>query len=1018
MAFDTTAKIIITGDAQGLEAAMNRAQQVVSQRSKDIERVLLSAKTALGALGVGLSVTAVASFANQIIKGAESLEDMAQAAGTSVQAMSKFADIARIGGGNAETAAGAIASLNRALMNPNADENKGVGAALKSIGIEADKLLKMSVDKRVEEVALALNKFADDAGKANFATVVFKRSAAEVIPFMNDLAENIQRTGSVTGEQAAQARMAAEEWRRFTIELENFARALMLNVLPAFTRTMQAFRESGLTGAIGSLTNEVLSLKEIEEGWKKAYDAAAKYGSREATPWLIQKNYEHWQSAVNIARARAFQENFVGPPEELRGKPKIQFNPLQNTNTNTKSIDQEALAWERFQDAVEKLTFQNLEKDLKALNDLMEEQDKILRAYFGPLEDQLKALQTENDFYGLLQSEIQDVITARLEEARAIAEFNGADQHKLDFLQREIDLRKQLKEELLIKEQREADQASAKAAKAASDEWKKTSDDIANSLTDALMRGFEDGKDWAKNFVETLKNLFASLVLRPIIQPIAQSASGALLGAIGLGGSSSAGASTGTSLNALTAGSQLLGIGGGTAGLISSIAGSSLFGGTSIGAFGAGLASGVSSFGSLTAGAATLSAGSSVGGAVGAGMMIGTVAPYVAAIAAIGSLIYSALRSRGGPKSGGSVSDWAIPERIFTPSDADQSIQQMLSGIKTQYADIVKQFGASSINPQFALGYDTDPRGTAQNRINSAAMLNGQMFALWDRTYGRGEGALQSGLQDQLTRLLVASLRETDISPAINQMLDALDPATASMQDMSSALEKLNAVSAVSARLHEEYASAMEQADEQYKRRVESLTEQFVKEWTAIADALKEFRTGLLLGDLSTGSPEERLRVAGQQFNSVSSRALLGDVEAMKMMQDASTSYLGTARGYFASSQGYVDVFNQVQSALLSAQEVASRQAQTDVAAQRATQIAAEELKRAQSIALTNLNAGMDRLNAEISIGNKTNEVGLSTLSTQLSSIDRRLANIESNGALARALTSAPAPSPYAAVGI
>lgn len=68
-------------------------------------------------------------------------------------------------------------------------------------------------------------------------------------------------------------------------------------------------------------------------------------------------------------------------------------------------------------------------------------------------------------------------------------------------------------------------------------EWERASQDITRSLTDALMRGFESGKGFAQNLRDTLKNLFGTLVLRPIIQPIAQAGSNFLMGLLGLGGS-------------------------------------------------------------------------------------------------------------------------------------------------------------------------------------------------------------------------------------------------------------------------------------------------------------------------------------------------------------------------------------------------------------------------------------------------------------------------------------------------
>lgn len=58
------------------------------------------------------------------------------------------------------------------------------------------------------------------------------------------------------------------------------------------------------------------------------------------------------------------------------------------------------------------------------------------------------------------------------------------------------------------------------AQKQMQEEWQRTTDDINKSLTDALLRGFEDGKGFAKNFRDTLKNMFRTLVLQPLIRPI------------------------------------------------------------------------------------------------------------------------------------------------------------------------------------------------------------------------------------------------------------------------------------------------------------------------------------------------------------------------------------------------------------------------------------------------------------------------------------------------------------------
>jgi phage-related minor tail protein len=70
-------------------------------------------------------------------------------------------------------------------------------------------------------------------------------------------------------------------------------------------------------------------------------------------------------------------------------------------------------------------------------------------------------------------------------------------------------------------------QARANAAKAAAqaetraylDEWQKTADKISDTLTDALLRGFESGKGFAENLRDTVVNMFKTMVLRPVVSP-------------------------------------------------------------------------------------------------------------------------------------------------------------------------------------------------------------------------------------------------------------------------------------------------------------------------------------------------------------------------------------------------------------------------------------------------------------------------------------------------------------------
>lgn len=207
---------------------------------------------------------------------------------------------------------------------------------------------------------------------------------------------------------------------------------------------------------------------------------------------------------------------------------------------------------------------------------------------------------------------IELVNIKRLEEQRTILKGNGGHKEDLEAIEKEIAARKQLVEQI---GQRDADQAVIDAAKKAADEWQKTADQINQSLTDALMRGFESGKDFAKNLRDTVVNMFKTLVLRPVISaivnPVAMGLSGMLSGGAMAGQGGGMLGSAATSFGASALGSSIFGA-----------AGAGGFGGLmGMGSFSAGMGAGFAGLmgeaglmGSLSAGTTAIGAGNVLGG--------------------------------------------------------------------------------------------------------------------------------------------------------------------------------------------------------------------------------------------------------------------------------------------------------------------------------------------------------------------------------------------------------------------
>lgn len=167
------------------------------------------------------------------------------------------------------------------------------------------------------------------------------------------------------------------------------------------------------------------------------------------------------------------------------------------------------------------------------------------------IKDDIAAQKEATKRLGLTKDAIADLDAAKLEmlatdlELQAIKALDrNLDQQTYDALKQQAEAYRELaaaKQEGAAKEVAlDLEKANIDAAKKAKEEWEKTADSINQSLTDALLRGFESGKDFAKNLRDTVVNMFKTLVLRPVISAIINPIGGALAGALGFSGSAQA----------------------------------------------------------------------------------------------------------------------------------------------------------------------------------------------------------------------------------------------------------------------------------------------------------------------------------------------------------------------------------------------------------------------------------------------------------------------------------------------
>lgn len=284
---------------------------------------------------------------------------------------------------------------------------------------------------------------------------------------------------------------------------------------------------------------------------------------------------------------------------------------------------------------------------------IMEEANALDKQRLG-VEELVTKQREENAQIGLTKAQLQELTAKRWEDKAALVEQRIEELAAVGALGEEYEALVAVKTAYttLANEVRSgsARQAVVDAAEEAKRKWEETSKTIETSLTDALMRGFESGKGFLENLVDSAKNLFKTLVLRPVIQAVVQPIAGGITSFLGLPGAANA-----------ASGASGLGTLGNLAGFASNPMGA--FAGpmaSAEAAFGAG---GI--FGGEAITAASLGELGLVGGsgaaAGGAGILgtLGAAAPYLAAALALYSLVGNAGETRGGSSYAYSASSGA-----------------------------------------------------------------------------------------------------------------------------------------------------------------------------------------------------------------------------------------------------------------------------------------------------------------------------------------------------------------------
>ncbi|WP_310567387.1 hypothetical protein [Hydrogenophaga sp.] len=184
---------------------------------------------ALSALAVPVSSVALVNISKASLSAIDSLKDLSEAVGSSVEKISAIDGLNREVGGSFDTLSAALVKFNGILKD--ADPDKGAGAVLKALNLEIEELKRLDPVDAMQRVAVALNQWADDGNRARAVQELFGKSVKEIAPFMRDLAEASTLQARVTTRQAEEVSRFNEELAKLKATSEDVGRSISVDLV-------------------------------------------------------------------------------------------------------------------------------------------------------------------------------------------------------------------------------------------------------------------------------------------------------------------------------------------------------------------------------------------------------------------------------------------------------------------------------------------------------------------------------------------------------------------------------------------------------------------------------------------------------------------------------------------------------------------------------------------------------------------------------------------------------------------
>ena len=277
-----TLTLKLTADGSGLTATLQSASGSVQKFSSNvknaenqtrdsagkIEGAFGGIKSALGdiatAVGIAFSVDKINGMVRSAIDGASRIQNLSQTLGIGTQTLQAMSYAAGLTDTSLDSLVGSLSRLERASLEAR-DGNVQSAAAFAAVGISVDQIRKLSPDQLFEATAKGISRLQDGSTKTALAMQLMGRGAAENIPFINKMGNELEglkdkaaQVGIVLSniDQAALAAFS-DKTNELGQDVKGLSNQLAIALLPALTSVVGQLQRAAENGNLQAFFKDV-----------------------------------------------------------------------------------------------------------------------------------------------------------------------------------------------------------------------------------------------------------------------------------------------------------------------------------------------------------------------------------------------------------------------------------------------------------------------------------------------------------------------------------------------------------------------------------------------------------------------------------------------------------------------------------------------------------------------------------------------------------------------------------------